>query len=349
MSFLRHLRTMLWLDLRQAWHGRLIHVCLGIGLVFGLAVRFALPAQLELGDPPQVADLTEDGRFGEYFAEHGLADAGAVHDSLEALEAAVAADPDAIGLALTGTPAAPGATMILQGHEPETTVVALRSGVAGIWAENGVSRPRAHRLTVLRPEQPRPPFNLSMIPMLLTIDVLVVGFFFGGVMVLQDRSLGAVGAYRVTPGGTGVYLASKILVNVILALVYTALLLVIAPPQAVPLLSLIAVVCLSSALLTTVGIGVAVFFRTLSSFFYPASLISLVLSAAMPAYFFPAFNTPWIRALPTYQAMFTLRELLLPSGRPSTLGEFCLAIGAGLAVALVLTTLAVDRRLLREA
>ena len=80
MIFLRHLRALLWLDLRQAWHGRLVHVCLGIGLVFGLAVRFALPAQLELGDPPQVVDMTEEGRFAGYFAEHGLTEAGVVRD-----------------------------------------------------------------------------------------------------------------------------------------------------------------------------------------------------------------------------------------------------------------------------
>ncbi len=349
MNVLRQLLALLWIDLRQAFHGRLIHVSLGTAIIFGLLLRFALPSELHGGRALKIADLTQDARFGRVIEQQAQGQDLAVHASLEELKAAVEADPESIGIALQGTVAAPAATLMLQGHESPSTVLSLRSGIAGLWAENGVTRPSAHRMTVLRPDSPRPPFDLSMIPLLITIDVIVLGFFFGGVMVLQDRALGTVRAYRVSPAGTGVYLASKIAVNALLALVYTALLLVIAIPPALPLLSLVLVIVLASALFTTVGVGLAVFFRTFSSFFYPASLLSLVLSAAIPAYFFPAFNTPWIRALPTYKAMFSLRELLLPSGRPSMLTEYCQSMGGALLVALVLTYLALDRRLLREA
>ncbi len=349
MSVLRQLLALFWLDLRQAFHGRLLHVSLGTAIVFGLLLRFALPSELDGRHALKIADLTEDARFRQLIEKKAQGGELEAYGSFDDLEAAVEADGEAIGIALRGTVAAPAATLVLQGHESPSTVVGLRSGIAGLWVANGLTRPSAHRMMVLRPEHVQPPFNLSMIPMLITVDVIVLGFFFGGVMVLQDRALGTVRVYRVSPAGTGVYLAAKIAVNVLLALAYTALLLMIVIPPALPVVSLMLVIVLASALLTTVGVGLAVFFRTFSSFFYPASLVSLVLSAAMPAYFFPAFNTPWIRALPTYKSMFILRELLLPSGRPSMLAEYCLSIGAALLVALVLTYLALDRRLLREA
>ena len=261
----RALGALVWLDLRQAWHGRLLHVTLAIGLLFGLLIRLALPT--------------------------------------EAVDVIPAAEADASAL--------------------------------------------APPVQILHPEARPAPLGLRMVPVVIALDVLVVGFFFAGVMILQERALGTILAYRVTPGTSLGYVASKVLVNVALAVFYVAIILAIVPPQALPIGALLAVVALGSAVPTLLGVALAVHFRALSSFFYPAALLSLVLSAAVPAYFYPALNAPWIRALPTYQALFALRDLLLPIGREGVFVSYVSYMGGGLILAAGLAWSQVHRHLLR--
>lgn len=341
----RGLGALLWLDLRQAWHGRLVHVTLAIGLLFGILLRFAAPDEVASGGEAHLADASADGRFAAVLGRAGVQR----HASLDAVREAVTAAPEAVGLVLRGDAQAPAATLVLQGHESASTVAALTSGAAALWArEGGLSPGAGVRERVLHPEARPAPFRLRMVPVVIALDVLVIGFFFAGVMILQERALGTVAAYRVTPGTTLAYLASKVLVNVALALVYVALVLAIVPPLALPVGPLLVVITLGSALPTLLGIALAVNFRGLSSFFYPAALLSLVMSAAVPAYFVPALGAPWIRLLPTYQALFALRDLLMPIGREGVVERFAAGMGAGVAVAGALAWWMTHRRLMRE-
>lgn len=266
--------SLLWLDLRLAWRGRLFAVTLALGAVMAGAVRIFAPA--ELGGAHELAEL------------------------------------------------------------------------AAAWAAEG------GRLTTLRPQAQAMTLQARLVPAVICLDVLVVGFFFGGVMLLQEKALRTLAAYRVSPGGAGLYVTSKVLVNLLMALLYTALVLVIVPPAGASIgaiAGVMGVVSLGSATCTLGGIALAAPFRGLSSFFYPAAIASMVLSAAVPAYVAPAFATEgmsWIRALPTYQAFFALCELLGPGGRAGVLPGFLWISGVGLVITAALAWWLTARRVMQE-
>ncbi|MCA9696318.1 MAG: hypothetical protein KC431_02250, partial [Myxococcales bacterium] len=49
MNGIRRLRTLLVLDAKLALQHKLVHVTVAVALVFGLLIRLALPAEVELG------------------------------------------------------------------------------------------------------------------------------------------------------------------------------------------------------------------------------------------------------------------------------------------------------------
>lgn len=205
-----------------------------------------------------------------------------------------------------------------------------------------------HALTTLRALTEAPPFDASFVPLILGLDVALLGFLFGGVMVLQEKMEGTVAAYRVGPGGTGAYVASKLIFNVGLAAFNAAVFVAWAHPAGLLEPALFGVTLAVVATLTLLGMGIAVFFESLSSFFYPVAVGGLLLNLPMIAYVSPSLALGWMAWIPTWDVMFTGREILFPTGRGVDLEVVARLVG-WLAVAGAFGWWAVDRRLMKEA
>ncbi|HJL15378.1 MAG TPA: hypothetical protein RMH99_06980 [Sandaracinaceae bacterium LLY-WYZ-13_1] len=264
---IRALRVQLALDAKQAWRHRFVHVVFGLATVFGLLVRFAVPARVERRLP---------------------------------------------------------------------------------WDDVPADLGAHHALTVLRPGAVEVPFDAGLVPLILGLDVALMGFLFGGVMVLQEKVAGTVAAYRTSPGGTAPYVLSKLGINLAMAAFNAAVFVAWAHPAGLLAPGVFAVTLVVVASLTLLGMGVAVFFDGLSSFFYPLALGGLLLNLPMIAYVSPSLSLGWMRWIPTWDVMFLGRELLFPTGRGADLGAVARLVG-WLLVTGAFATWAVDRRLMREA
>lgn len=216
------------------------------------------------------------------------------------------------------------------------------------WDEIPRDIPPHHVLTALGPITDPPPFDLALVPLMLGLDVVMLGFLFGGVMVLQEKMDGTVGAYRVGPGGTAPFVLSKLLVNVLLGALNAAVFLAWAHPAALLSPGLVLLVLGVTTTLTLFGMGLASFFDSLSSFFYPLAVVGLVLNLPMLAYVSPSLDLAWLAWVPTWDVMFVGRALLFDPASVTGVATVAVRILLGLALMGAFATWAIDRRLLKE-
>ncbi len=202
---------------------------------------------------------------------------------------------------------------------------------------------------VLQPGVMKTPLNHLMIPLLLAIDVGLLGFMFGAVMVLQDKQCRTITCFRITPAGALAYISAKLTVNLALTLLNTVLLIGIGAHELLAYPAIYPLVLLSGVGMTLLGIGMAVFFRTLSSFFYPMACVGMVVALPMYPYLHPAATIPLIEILPSYWLIQGADAILFspPASEVAPQGAFLML--AIFAVAGALFSLwAVSRRLLKE-
>jgi len=205
--------------------------------------------------------------------------------------------------------------------------------------------------TVLDPEAHKPGFDQQMVPILFALDLCLLGFMFGAVMVLEDRQNGTIRAFRVAPAGALAYVASKLGVNLGLTLINILILVGLAAPALLLEPALIGLALLICAGMTLLGIGLAPLTRGLAQFFFPMIVVGLVCALPMYLVWSPAPGLAWTWILPTWHILFGSEAIAFGAGRAAA---HTLALEAGLhglVFLLVTATLAlvtVDRRLLRE-
>ncbi len=209
------------------------------------------------------------------------------------------------------------------------------------------SVPVAHAEIILHPGAGRPPFNLTMLPVLLAVDVVLLGFMFAAVMVLQDKEFGVVHVHRVGPGTIGEYVGSKLLINLGLVLLNLLVLFGLGAPELLLRWWLYPLVLTCAAGMTLLGIGLGAYFRNLSAFFYPMAGIGVL--AALPMFLYlerVELTLAWW--LPTYHVLFGADAILF-GGDPRVITT---ALGMGLVFAALAGLLAlrmVSTRVMREA
>lgn len=306
--------TLLKLDARLAARHKLVHVTVVIAALFGLLIAFVFPDQLAHGTTDYLLDATEDRRFT------ALIDAApdeAVMNDEQALREAVADDPDSLGIMFAGTPEHPRATVVAQGNEGPRRLALIETGVDAIWQHVGMAAPVTPP-TVLAPGSDKPPFNQLFIPILFAVDLCVLGFMFGAVMILQDKEHGTIRFFRIGPGTSLDYVASKLTVNLGLSLLNLLILVGLGAPRALLEPGLIPLVLLTCAGMTLLGMGLAVFFRSIAQFFFPLAAVGLL--GAMPMYlvFTPTPALDWTAWLPTYHVLFGA-EAIMFGGEPAVI------------------------------
>jgi ABC-2 type transport system permease protein len=205
--------------------------------------------------------------------------------------------------------------------------------------------------TVLDPEARKPAFDQQMVPILFALDLCLLGFMFGAVMVLEDRQNGTIRAFRVAPAGALAYVTSKLGVNLGLSLINLVLLVGLAAPAMLAKPALVGLALLICAGMTLLGIGLAPLSRSLAQFFFPMIVIGLVCALPMYLVWSPARGLAWTRVLPTWHMLFGTEAIAFGAGRAAarTLANEAAIYGlVFLILAGVLALVTVDRRLLKE-
>jgi hypothetical protein len=327
-------------DLRLAYRNNLIQVSLALCVVLGLLVRFVIPAapgELEL----VLHDATPAGSYAaliEATGQEPLADEAAWREATGDGTPGVLLGEEGYELALTG-------------NEPAHAVEVMKTSAHAMWAtaHPEIAGSGGARVTSLRPRSSPVPFNTGMIPMLLAMDVIILGFMFGSTMLLQKKMNGTIMALRASPVTPGQLLISTVAVNVLMAWIYGVGILIATGPERYPVFEMLTLVTVACAAFTLLGLFVATFFDDLSGMFMPLMGIGVVLSVPMGTYFSSSAPPIWVKVIPTYGAMKAFGEMFFPTGRA---GELWAQVGIMTGLVVVFGAAAwwaADRRLFKEA
>lgn len=172
---------------------------------------------------------------------------------------------------------------------------------------------------------PRPALTIPQIyvPMIAMFEVAILGFMFVAVMVFQERQDGAIRAYRVSPSGTARYVVAKVLTWTLLGVIYGAVfvfatLLFSMTPAA--WLTFLALLVLVNVFMTAVGLIVASFFRSISEWFFVGLVLLVINMVPQVSFANPSFSPEWIKAIPSYPALFAMRDIFYGSAPAAGLG-----------------------------
>jgi ABC-2 type transport system permease protein/fluoroquinolone transport system permease protein len=171
-------------------------------------------------------------------------------------------------------------------------------------------------------QEQAPPLGNSMrlLIILLAFEVVVIGYLFSAVVIFQEKQEGTVKAYRVTPGGTGVYIISKSLFWASAGVIYGGLMLAAAtrgnlgPPAWLHIMS---AVLMSSFFYSLVGIGIAVYFTTISEWFMVGIGILVINMLPLLALEFPTLSIGVLEWIPSHPFLFWVRTVIRQSAENS--------------------------------
>mgnify|MGYP003897224395 FL=1 len=337
-------------DLVLAFRNAMMPVLVFLIVMMAVTVRFVLPKDWQPAETYYFVDQTEGAPYETVLRQSGV-DPGKFLSDEEALRGVVRKDRGGIGVLFTGSKTHPRITIMHsdvvtpQGvNILKATLNAMVRRVTG--SEGRQFSGESSRVRFLRPQAEPVPLNLTALPGLIAFEVIVLGFMFVAVFIFQEKHEGTIKAYRVSPGGKVAYVLSKTLAFAVLGSVYGCGVLASTMGRSVNYGAIVPLMALGAALYTLIGISVASFFQDLSEWLLPAVLLLTVNMIPAASMVFPTFSPRWLSYVPSYPAVFAIREVLFPSGKPilPLVGALVAESVAAYALCLFLT----ERNLMKE-
>lgn len=333
-------------DSKLAIRNGYIAVVIILAIIYILLIRFVVPEELKIGISEIAYDVT-DGNFNEYlkdFPEDRLL------TSNEEFYLNLNDNPNTIGIIFDGTIKNPKVTIVKQGTEYDKALNLLEASIKRTLADyKGEADNATINTTYLRPQSDKIPFNKSLLPLFLSTEVISFGFIIIAVMVFQEKTLGTLKAYRVSPGGVFNYVFSKTIVNVAMAMIFGMLLTVGVMGFDIPYLEFLSVIALASILMTLLGIWLSVYFDDLESFLFVGVGLICIFAIPLMSYLFPTFSYRFFEYIPSYPIIFGVREMLFYTGKENFLLPMFFTLIVEILGVGIITLKTVKKRLLKGA
>jgi hypothetical protein len=322
-----------------------------ITLVIMIAVVVFMPRQINTHNE-LILDTTPDGALAGLLAEMGVGE-GVVYRDEALFRQTLERQPNKVGVIFRGGVENPSFEVITNTAIAEANINLLKASLdRGILQLRGEAQQNLE-IAFLRPPSEPTPLNLRMVPLIMVLEVVLLGFLFAAVMMFQEKQEGTIRAYRVSPGGAVNYVLSKLALFVLLSLAYGVPVLVVAailmPAVLAPDYGLtLLLVVLSSALMTLFSMAIAVFYRNLSEWVFVGMAVLIVNSVPMISYGMPSFAPTWLTYIPSYPSMFAMRDLLFHGAGWADIQGVVLYLGVLTLAGFAAAYAAVRYRLLKE-
>ncbi len=337
-------------DLKVTLRNGFSYVVLILAAILVAVVDFAVPSEVKLTPTELFVDLTEGRVFESVLRREGVEEARILR-SREELTREVEKTRSGIGIVVEGDLENPRFTVIHQGTEAPENLNLLDATLEGlVRVMRGAESPTGSDIEYLRPRAGATPvpFNKGLVPLIMVFEVVMFGFMVVAVMVFEEKQEGSIRAIRVSPARPLEYILSKASVNVLLALVYGALVVTFTVGPGVDYPRLFLLIGAAALLMTLVSLSVAVFFGNVSEFLFVAIVFMAVFSLPMVSYLLPSFAPAFVTWIPSFPVVFGVREILFPTGKEGFLAPMVGMVLAETAVFLAASHWAVTRKLMRE-
>lgn len=318
----------------------------GVTLALMVALAYALPESLSVETDEVIYDASEDAHFARFMRQVGAGDETFV-ESEEALRQTLADSNRGIGIIYEGDVQTPQFRLLTVGRLAQENINLVRSTLdTAVRLMRGES-PQGFEVALLRAPSDPVPLNLSTVPVALVFEVVLLGFFFGAVMIFQEKQEGVNRAYRVSPATTLDYIASKTALFTMMSVVYGGLLLLAVFGLDAAYGRVLLLVVLTSVMMTLLGLAIAVFFNSISDWFFVGLAVLMLNLLPVVSYGLPTFAPDWLTWIPSYPVLFGVRELLFPTGASGFMTPLVLQLLLFNAIAFVLAYVALERKLMK--
>ena len=287
-------------DAKRLLTNALFWVLTGTLVIIVLVVDLALPREL----------AEQNGRLVTYNAP-AIFLAGEPAQSEEKLKDAVR-EGDAVGAIFD----ADGVTIVHPGYSQKTlyTLALELSGVQPVFVDALVLDKSAREI----------PFHLSLTPVFICFEALMVGFILGGALMLSEKQDGTVRALRVSPQNTAQYILSKTLLFSVIGTIYAALISALTVGISIHWGAFVLLSFCGTAIFTMIGLAYTTPFKDMSGWFFSMVVLLSVNMLPVISYSSPAFTPFWMRLIPSYPILMAYRSALF--GGTIDLGYSVLAI-----------------------
>ena len=254
-----------------------------------LALHFAFPKSMEVNPPLLVS-----------FQAPAYAQVSQTMESEAAVRKAVA-EQQAIGFLVDDQ----GQTVVLHPGLSEKTVtalvVSLQAGLEPIHLES------LHLQEAI-------PFNLQMVPMLITFEALVLSFILAGTLMLAEKQEGTVKAMRISPMSVHRYIAGKLVLFALIGSLYAGLMALFTVGFSLNWLAFFLISALGSAIFALMGLVITPFFRDMNGWFFSTAVLLTLNMLSGVGYSNPSSQLLWMKLLPSYPFLSAYDDILFGSG-----------------------------------
>ncbi len=312
---MKKLFSLLKLDFLLAARSSLYWSLLITAIIAIVFIDFVIPAKLDIMPEALFYDGTSN-KILEQYLETGGVNKKYIISNKEGLINLVKKGKSQIGVIFEGSLTKPKFTLVYDDSISESSVNLVKASI-NKFAQvlKGDFQDKGFDIKSLRNKSDTIPLNKNTIPMFMVFEVMVLGFMLSSIMIFQEKQEGTILAYRVSPAGTLSYIISKSLLFLFSSLIYGAIIIVFTMGIAVNFVLLLLIIALGSLLMTLLGLFVGIFFDDISGWFPWGVLILVVDMIPVISYINPAFSPLWIRVIPAYSIMLSMREILFPTGK----------------------------------
>lgn len=310
--------TKLWTtflkDAKLSLQGLYFYIEIGLALIFVAVLLFVVP---ESFDPTQTVYLypnVEPQVLEALGADWAQVDPDHLFDNRKEMEEALTKNREAIGVEITQEGTTLTFDFVLQGHESASVRTLLQETLEAAFLTEMPGFSSQVEEHALEPDGKRLTDRENILPIYLTVNMSLMGLFIIAAYIFLDKEEGVIKAYAVAPVSIWQYLASKVLIMMLMGIL-TSLIVVLALvgfDVNVPMLVLLIVSF--NFFGSSLGLLISSFFDSMMKAM--GALYGTIMIMILPviSYMAPSFNPVWVRFFPTYPMMFSFRNLLLDQG-----------------------------------
>ncbi|SKC76354.1 ABC transporter permease [Maledivibacter halophilus] len=318
-------------DIVSGYRNYFFLVVMVVAVIFALIVNFAIPKDLDI-KPSVYYNIEYEGENKEIF-EKVMMKTASKHNNVYKMNSQddivenMEKNFNSIGIIIKEYRGKPTVELIMQGYENRevinSLILSLKDDI-----DNMVREDLKINTIFLNKEidQEKVPFNKNVLPIFLTMEPTMLGLTIIAAFIFMEKDEGTIKAYKVSPGRISEYLASKIILMIILGLISTIISTFLVVGFEADYFNLILIVIVGSVFASGLGLIISSFFNNISESMIWIIFTSIVLLIPFASYFVPSFAPIYIRILPTYLLQFAIREAVFPSGNISliysTIGTF---------------------------
>jgi len=306
-------------DILYAYRNFCFHIVILLSLIFVVLINFVIAEDLSI-KPPVYYYISYTGAYESALnttVEAMKSDHNNVLEvaSIQEIEAHMNQEINCIGLVITGEDNRADVEFLLHGYEnnqvQNTLILAMKDEITrSIKGEVEVKTELVNPNTIKNSI----PANKSMLPLFLVMESTMLGFILIAALIFIEKSEGTIKSFAVTPGRLSEYLISKVAVMTFLGIIGGFIMTVLVMGLSVNYLWLGILILLGSLFSAILGLIVASFFKTLSESMIWILIVNLLLGLPLTSYLIPSYTPLYIRVLPTYYLLFSVKEVLFPTG-----------------------------------